>query len=175
MSGGFSGLIMNEIREKNSMAYTAYGVVSTEGLPGSSTYFSGYVGTQNDKAIDAVKLYMNLLTNMPERPERIDNIKSYLRQAVLTSQPDARSLSQQIARWKLQGYADDPTKEMLPMIDRLTFRDIMDYYNSQLKGKPIIIGIVGNPKDIDTKQLEQFGKVVKLNEKKLFNEKDVMF
>ena len=118
---------------------------------------------------------MNLLTNMPERPERIDNIKSYLRQAVLTSQPDARSLSQQIARWKLQGYADDPTKEMLPMIDRLTFQDIMNYYNSQLKGKPIIIGIVGNPKDIDTKQLEQFGKVVKLNEKKLFNEKDVMF
>ena len=175
MSGGFSGLIMNEIREKNSMAYTAYGVVSTEGLPGSSTYFSGYVGTQNDKAIDAVKLYMNLLTNMPERPERMDNIKSYLRQAVLTSQPDARSLSQQIARWKLQGYADDPTKEMLPMIDQLTFQDIMDYYNTQLKGKPIIIGIVGNSKDIDTKQLEQFGKVVKLSEKKLFNETDVLF
>lgn len=175
MSGGFSGLIMNEIREKNSMAYTAYGMVTSEALPGANTYFSGYVGTQNDKAVDAVKLYMDLLTDMPERPERIDNIKSYLRQAVLTSQPDSRSLSQQIARWKLQGYSEDPTKEMLPMIDGLTFQDILDYYRTQLKGKPIVIGIVGNPKEIDTKQLEQFGKVVKLNEKKLFNEKDVMF
>ncbi|MBQ8520071.1 MAG: insulinase family protein [Bacteroides sp.] len=175
MSGGFSGLIMNEIREKNSMAYTAYGMVRTEALPGAETYFTGYVGTQNDKTVDAVKLYMNLLTDMPERPERIDNIKSYLRQAMLTDQPDARSLSEQIARWKLQGYTEDPTKEMLPMVDQLTFQDIVDFYNTQLKGKPIVIGIVGNPKEIDVKQLEQFGKVVKLNEKKLFNEKDVLF
>ena len=51
----------------------------------------------------------------------------------------------------------------------------MDFYHTQLKGKPVVIGIVGNPKDIDTKQLEQFGKVVKLSEKKLFNETDVLF
>lgn len=175
MSGGFSGLIMNEIREKNSMAYTAYGMVTSEGLPGSKVYFSGYVGTQNDKAIDAVKLYMSLLSNMPERPERIENIKSYLRQAALSNQLDFRSLSQQIARWKLQGYTEDPTKEMLPMIDQLTFQDIVDFYNTQLKGKPIVIGIVGNPKEIDIKQLEQLGKVIKLNEKRLFNENDVLF
>lgn len=175
MSGGFSGLIMNEIREKNSMAYSAYGLVGTEALPGSSVYFTGYVGTQNDKAIDAVELYMSLLTDMPEYPERIDNIKSYLRQAVLTSQPEPRSLSQQIAGWKLQGYTEDPAKEMLPMIDGLTFQDILDYYKTQLKGKPIVMGIIGNPKDIDTKQLEAFGKVIKLNAKKLFNENDVLF
>lgn len=175
MSGGFSGLIMNEIREKNSMAYTAYGGVSSIALPGASTYFTGYVGTQNDKAIDAVKLFMSLLTDMPQRPERIDNIKNYLRQSVLTNRPEPRSLSQQIARWKLQGYTEDPAKEMLPMIDGLTFQDIVDFYETQLKGKPIIIGILGNPKEIDVKQLEQFGKVVKLNEKKLFNEKDALF
>lgn len=175
MSGGFSGLIMNEIREKNSMAYTAYGMVSSEELPGGSSYFLGYVGTQNDKTIEAIKLYTDLLTHMPEYPDRIDNIKSFLRQAVLTSQPDTRSLSQQIARWKLQGYTEDPTRAMLPMIDQLTFQDIVDYYDTHLKGKPIVIGIVGNPKDIDIKQLEAWGKVVRLNEKKLYNEKDVIF
>lgn len=175
MSGGFSGLIMNEIREKNSMAYTAYGYVVSQELPGSKSYFTGYVGTQNDKAVDAVKLYMNLLTNMPEHADRIDNIKSYLRQSLLTNQPDARSLSDQIASWKRRGYTDDPAKENLPKIDQLTFQDLMDFYHTQLKGKPVVIGIVGNSKDIDTKQLEQFGKVVKLSEKKLFNETDVLF
>ena len=35
---------MNEIREKNSMAYTAYGFASSRGLPGAQTYFSGYIG-----------------------------------------------------------------------------------------------------------------------------------
>lgn len=175
VSGGFSGLIMNEIREKNSMAYTAYGGVSSDGLPGASMYFSGYVGTQNDKAVDALKIYMRLLADMPERPERMDNIKNYVRQAILTNQPDDRSLSQQMARWKLQGYSEDPAKDMLPVIDSLTFQDIMDFYKTHVKGKPVIIGIVGNPKEIDVKELEQFGKVIKLNEKKLFNENDVLF
>lgn len=175
MDGGFSGLIMNEIREKNSMAYSTYGQAVSLELPGSSTFFTGYIGTQSDKAVDAIKLYVNLLTNLPERPERIDNIKNYLRQSVLTDHPDMRDLSTQIARWKLEGYTDDPAKEMLPKIDQLTFQDIMDFYHEYVKGKPIVIGIVGSPKDIDTKQLEQFGKVVKLSEKKLFNETDVLF
>ena len=175
MGGGFNGLILDEIREKNSMAYTAYGTTTSQRLPGSSVYFTGYVGTQNDKAIEAIKLYMSLLTQMPERPERIDNIKNYLRQSVLSNQPDNRDLSLQIAEWKLQGYTEDPTKEMLPLIDQLTFQDILDYYHTQIKGKPIVIGVVGNPKEIDAKQLEQFGKVIKLSEKKLFNEKDVLF
>ena len=138
-------------------------------------YFSGYVGTQNDKAVDALKIYMRLLADMPERPERMDNIKNYVRQAILTNQPDDRSLSQQMARWKLQGYSEDPAKDMLPVIDSLTFQDIMDFYKTHVKGKPVIIGIVGNPKEIDVKELEQFGKVIKLNEKKLFNENDVLF
>lgn len=175
MSGGFSGLIMNEIREKNSMAYTAGGYISSEKLPNAPLYFSGYVGTQNDKAIDAIKLFLNLLTNMPERPERIDNIKSYLRQSVLTNQPDSRSLSMQIAEWKLRGYTEDPAKNMLPKIEALTFQDILNFYQTEIKGKNIVIGIVGNPKDIGNEQLEQFGKVIKLNEKKLFNETDVLF
>ena len=175
ISGGFSGLIMNEIREKNSMAYTAYGFASSRGLPGAQTYFSGYIGTQNDKAVDAIDLYMKLLTDMPERPGRIDNIKSYLRQSALTDHPDSRNLSLRIAEWKRRGYTDDPAKEELPLIDSLTFPDIVDYYQKNIKGKPIIIGVLGNPKDISIDALKKFGKVIRLNEKKLFNEKDTMF
>lgn len=175
ISGGFSGLIMNEIREKNSMAYTAYGFASSRELPQTKTYFTGYIGTQNDKAIDAIELYLKLLTDMPERPERIDNIKSYLHQSVLTNHPDSRGLSLQIAEWKRKGYTADPAKEKLPIIDALTFQDIMDYYKTNIKGKPIIIGILGNPKEINIDVLKKIGKVIKLNEKKLFNEKDAMF
>ena len=32
-----------------------------------------------------------------------------------------------------------------------------------------------SPKNIDLKRLEKFGKVVKLNERKLFNTKDALF
>ena len=63
MSGGFTGLIMYEIREKRSMAYTAYGVDATPALPGKDCYFYGYVGTQSDKVADAISVYMDILNH----------------------------------------------------------------------------------------------------------------
>lgn len=173
--GGFNGILLQQIREYNSMAYTASGAVSSRKLPGSATYYTGYVGTQNDKAIEAVRLYMSLLRDMPQNPGTIDNIRNFLYQTAFTSRPDFRDLSMQISDWKQEGYTEDPAKEELPGIKALTFEDIVAYYDKHIKGAPVAIGIIGNPKDISVKALSEFGKVIRLNEKQLFNEEDTMF
>lgn len=171
----FTGIVLNEIREKRSMAYTAYAYVGTQGLAGKASFLRGYIGTQNDKANDALDVLMDLVNNMPKNPERIDNIKSYLRQSMLTSHPSFRYKAMQLVSLGYQGYTDDPAKENLPKVDALTFDDIVKFYEEHIKGKPYSIAIMGNPKDIDLKKLEKFGKVVKLNERKLFNNKDNLF
>jgi len=173
-SGGFNGLVMQEIREKNSMAYSTYGMVTGRNLPNSKVYFQGYIGTQNDKALNAIELYTKLLTDMPEHSETIGNIKTYLHEALL-NKPSVRGTSQTIAKWVIQGYDDDPSKELLPKIDALTFEDIVAYYKANVQGKPIVIGIVGDPRQINAKDLAKFGKVIKLNDRNLFNETDVLF
>jgi hypothetical protein len=76
---------------------------------------------------------------------------------------------------ELMGYTDDPAKENLAKIDALTFEDIVKCYKENIQGKPYRIAIMGNPKMIDLKALEKFGKVVKLSEKRLFNSKDKLF
>lgn len=118
---------------------------------------------------------MDLLRNMPENPDRMDNIKSYLRQEALTTHPDFRDKAQYFEQYKRVGYTQDPAIENVPKIDALTFDDIMKYYKENIKDKPIAIGIMGNPKDINVDELKKFGKVIKLSEKKLFNSKDALF
>lgn len=174
-SGGFNGLVTDEIREKRSMAYTAHAFVSTPTLLGNPTYMQGYIGTQNDKANDALDVFMELILNMPQNAERIDNIKGYIRQNALSSQPAFRYKSQSLRNNQRMGYEGDPAKERLPQIDALTFDDIVKFYEENIKGRPYCIGIMGNPKDIDTERLKKFGKVVKLSEKRLFNTKDTLF
>ena len=174
-SGGFNGLVINEIREKRSMAYTAGAYVSTPSLPGNPTYLIGRIGTQNDKANDAIDVFMELISDMPKNAERIENIKSYKRQEALTSHPDFRYKAQYLRMYQRMGYQGDPAEENLKKIDALTFDDIVKFYEENIKGKPYCIGIMGNPKDIDLKKLEKYGKVVKLNERKLFNTKDALF
>jgi len=169
-SGSFNGLVMSEIRENNSMAYTAYGVNITPPLPNKKAYFLGYVGTQGDKAADAIDLYMKLLTDMPVYPDRIENIKTYLRQSALTDKPSFRSESMVFNRWKLLGYTEDPAKVNMPKVDNLTFDQIVSFYNKEIKGKPITIVITGDPKTINLKQIQtNQGKVTKLSANTLFS------
>lgn len=171
----FTGIVLNEIREKRSMAYTAYAYATTQGIARKSTYLMGYIGTQNDKANDALDILMGLTAEMPQNPERIDNIKSYLRQEMLTTHPGFRQKAPYLVSLSYQGYTDDPAKENLSKIDALTFDDIVKFYETHIKGKPYAIAIMGNPKQIDVKRLEKFGKVVRLNNNKLFNTKDTFF
>jgi predicted Zn-dependent peptidase len=169
-SGGFNGLVMNEIRENNSMAYTAVGYVRTPPVQKKNTYFLGYVGTQPDKVSDAIDLYMGLLKEMPLHPERLDNIKTYLKQSALTDKPTFRNKSQQFDTWKTTGYADDPAKVKMPKINALTFDQIVNFYEQKIKGKPITIVIMGDQKLIDTKQIESnHGKMTRLNTNRLFS------
>ncbi len=175
-SGGFSGLVLDEIRTKRSMAYSAGGGVSTPSLQGKSTYFLGSVGTQHDKVADAVDVFMDLINNMPEHPERLENIKTLLRQGYLTSKPSFRSKSQTYAYWEQVGYTEDPAKVNLEKIDNLTWEEIVAYYEANIKNQPVSIIIVGDPKLINMKQIEaKYGKAKKITKTKIFAPLDLDF
>lgn len=171
-SGGFSGLVMNEIREKRSMAYTAYGSYAYPGKLGDKSYLIGYVGTQSDKVADAVDVMMDLITNMPEpedKEARMEDIRTFLYQSILLGKPSMRGKASTFEGWRRLGFNDDPSKTMLPEIEKLTYEDIVNFYQQNIVGKPITIIVIGDQKLIDKKKLEsKYGKFVKVSSGKLF-------
>ena len=171
MSGGFTGVIMNEIRVKRSMAYTAYGVDATPVLPGKDCYFYGYVGTQSDKVTDAISVYMDILNDMPKDSTNIAALKASLKQAAQTAKPSMRGKAATFEYWKRIGYTDDPAKVNAAAIDALSFADIEKFYEDNIKGKPVTIILMGDPKKIDLKAIEaKTGcKVTKITPAKIFN------
>lgn len=177
MSGGFTGLIMYEIREKRSMAYTAYGVDRTAQLPGKECFFYGYVGTQSDKVVDAISTYMDILTDMPKDSTNMEALRAALKQASQTAKPSMRSKAPTYEYWKRIGYTDDPAKINAAAIENLSFNDIEKFYEENIKGKPITIVLMGDPKKIDLKAIEsKVGcKVTKLSPAKLFNSVDELY
>lgn len=168
---GFGGLVIQEIREYRSMAYTADGSENTPPVKGKNAYFEGYIGTQADKTTEAIDIFMELLTNMPQYPERIANIKDYLREGTQTAKPGFRSKSQVYEAWKRLGFTQDPAVTQLPQIENLTFDEVLKFYQKNVQGRPIAIGIVGDPKRVDLEELEKYGKVIKLNKSKIFSDK----
>ena len=177
MSGGFTGLVMYEIRERRSMAYSAYGVYRTPELPDKECYFYGYVGTQSDKVADAISVYMDILTDMPKDDSNIDAIRAVIRQAYQTAKPSMRNKASYYEYWQRLGYKEDPAKVQAEVIDALTFSDIEKFYEENIKGKPVTIILMGDPKKIDLKAIEaKVGcKVTKLSPAKIFNDTQELY
>ena len=175
-SGGFTGLVLDEIREKRSLAYTASGSMRAGALPGKDSYFMGYIGTQSDKVAEAIETFVGLLDSMPEYPERIESVKAALRQDAQISKPSFRGKSQTYAAWQEYGYTMDPAQYNMEKINNLTFEQIKSFYQQNIQGKPVTIVVMGDPKLIDQKKLQQkFGKFIKPSKSRLFAPLDLDF
>jgi predicted Zn-dependent peptidase len=166
--GDFSGLVLQEIREYRSLAYTAGAGFSTPSMKDKPSDFNGYVGTQADKTIEALTVFNDLIRSMPEKADRFDMIRQYLLLSALTKRPDFRNLSKTVNQWQRQGFDKDPLKWKLEQYAAMNFRDISAFYEENLKSKPMVYAIVGDPSKLDLKEIAKFGKVVKVKEAELF-------
>ena len=165
---GMSSLVFQEIREFRSLAYTAYGICRVGKTPELNEAYVGYIGCQNDKTIDALTTMMDLINNMPQKPERIDYIKGAITNSAITSRPGFRNLSNQIEMWKEQGYKTDPNYLFKEKYKTLTFSEIIEFYNTYLKNKPVTISMVGDKKQINFEELATFGVIKEVKIKDIY-------
>ncbi|MDR2972588.1 MAG: insulinase family protein [Bacteroidales bacterium] len=159
---GMSALVFQEIREFRSLGYSTYAYYSNPILKANKGYLVGYLGTQSDKTIEGVSALVDLVKNMPQKPERIETLKRSLLQSINMENVSFRELSWQVSQWRLQGYTEDPRKFRYKIFENLTFDDIVSTYHKFIHGNPIAVTISGNLKKIDTKAFAPFGEVVKV-------------
>lgn len=166
--GGMSGLVFQEIREFRSLAYSAYGFYQSppeEGLPSN---FMGFIGCQSDKTNDAIAVMDSLINFMPEKPDRMEGITSALMEKSQSSKPNFRYLINAYKYWELAGYKDDPNKLQAEKYPGLIFEDIVNLQQAELKGKPMVITIVGDVSMFDIDRLKELGEVIMIKEKDLY-------
>lgn len=167
--GDFSGLVLQEIREYRSLAYTAGAGFVSPVMKGKEVCFSGYVGTQADKTLEAIAVFDTLMRRMPSKVERTEMIRQYLIHSSVSDRPDFRDLSEQIFKWKNQGFDIDPARYIREGYEQLKFEKIYDFYRQHLENQPVVICIVGDQSRIDMEKLSNYGKVVFIPESSLFS------
>ena len=163
LSDGFSGLLMQEIREFRSLAYTTSGSFNKPYFGNSPGIFYAYVGCQSDKTNDAVQVLDSLIRFMPSKPERMESIKLMLKNSSASSYPNFRSLSSAIDFGKQLGYKHSPKLDEYPLYQTLTFDDVYDFYKQNIQNQNHIITIYGNMNNIDKEKLKSMGNVVELS------------
>ena len=164
-----SSLVFQEIREFRSLAYTARALYVKPQEENYNGYLGGYIGCQADKTIESIATMLELIHNMPEKEQRMESIREALIQQASSTTPPFRKTIEQINAWQKLGFQSDPNEQLIEAYKRLTFKDIIEFNQKYIKDQPIIITIVGDAKKFDQKNLENFGKVIKIKKKELYN------
>lgn len=163
-------IVFQEIRELRSLGYSAYGYYYQDHFnrkPGSLFCF---LGTQSDKTIDGVAALSGLITNMPERIEKFNASKDALIMSRASQYYTFRSIPAAVVSWIEEGYDHDPRIETTDIIKKAEYKDIYGFYKRMIKDRPVIIMMSGNMKRIDSKNLENFGKITQFDYKDIFRE-----
>jgi predicted Zn-dependent peptidase len=165
--GGMSSLMFQEIREFRSFAYWAASQYVRPGMVNNEngSYLKTQLSTQSDKTIEALQVLDSLLRDMPVFPEKMVDTKQFLRNNINNSYPSFRNISEHIASQKRQGFNEDINAILLDALDEMDMDTIVDFYLRNVQENVTCYVIVGNLKQIDMRQLEQFGEVRRMRSK----------
>ena len=157
--GGFSGLVLQEIREYRSLAYSAGGGDTYPTLPDKRGRLWGFIGCQADKTNDAVPVMMDLISNLPEKPERIESLQKSMKLKITTDFPEFRALPANILAMQGRGLSTDPNIQAYDEYDDLSMEDLVDFWERNIKGKPVQVMIYGPKNKVDLDKLKEYGPV----------------
>lgn len=139
---GFGSRLMEEIRVKRGLAYSAYGYIS---INKSHTFFTGYLQTKNDSAKEAQNLVKQIVIDFVKKgvtQEELDAAKNFL----LGSEPlRNETLSQRLSKsftLYYRGLAQDYSKKELQEIKNLSLKDLNSYINSHKEIENLTFSIV---------------------------------
>ena len=170
LGGGFSGLILQEIREFKSLAYSAYGRFERLMPKGNPLLFNAYLGCQSDKTNEAVKTMLDVIRNMPAYPERIPGFKTYFESSISSRYPDFRDLSGQAEGLLMNGYQESPLLPAWRNLKSASFEGMMEFYRNNLQNKPFAITIYGDKRKMDMNKLREYGEIIELKSSDLVRE-----
>ncbi|MFY9088772.1 M16 family metallopeptidase [Arcobacter aquimarinus] len=139
---GFGSRLMEEIRVKRGLAYSAYGSIS---INKSHTYFSGYLQTKNENSNEAIKLVEEIIEGFVTNgvtQEELDAAKNFLTGSEpLRSETLAQRLNRAFTLY-YRGLEPDYAKKELDKIQNLKLEDLNKYIKSHNEINNLTFSIV---------------------------------
>lgn len=166
---GLNSIVNQELREQKALAYSVHAKYYNPFFKTQNGHFEAFINTQGSKTIDAIKSFVELIDDMPKYPERIEGIRTKILNQIYADREWFRGVTSTVESWKLKGYKEDPKKHIEQVYSELTFEDIYNFYEKNIKNNSKLITIVGNRKHIDDwEELKEYGKFIELKKSKLF-------
>ena len=166
--GGMNAIVFQELREARGLAYNAYANYGRVAKKEEKENFFTHIITQNDKMMDCVRQFHQILDTIPQSEAAFQIAKD----AVLKQLASQRTLKMAVINsylsMKQLGLDYDLNEKLYRDVQKLTLQDIVRFEQQQVARKPYRYMILGDEKELDIPSLEKIGPIRRLTTEEIF-------
>ena len=166
--GGMNTIVFQELRETRGLAYNAWATYRTLPYRGHSEWFMTHIISQNDKMMDCIRTFHDILDNMPQNDKAFDLAKQSLMKNYQAQRVTKFNVLNQYIVARERGLDKSASEIIYNQLPSLTLQDIVNFQKQNIAKKAYRYIILGDEKELDMKALEKIAPVKRVSLKDIF-------
>ena len=166
--GGMNGIVFQEMREARGLAYSAGARIALPGDLDHNVLYYKNIATQNDKLMDALDAFAEIINEMPVSEPAFTLAKESLLANYRTARTVKANVLWSYLNARKRGLDYDLNKELFEKISNLSLDDVVKYQKENIKGLEYRTGILGRISDFDLNELSRYGKIKVVSIEEIF-------
>ena len=163
-----NGIGCQALREARGLAYSAAAYYLTPSKQGEPENFFTYIITQNDKMMDCVRQFREILDKMPQSEAAFQIAKDALTKQLASQRTTKFNVILAYIAARRMGYDYDVNKKIYDDLQGLTLQDIANFEQQHMAGKTGRYLILGDEKELDIAALEKIAPIHRLSLEEIF-------
>lgn len=166
--GSMNSIVFQEMRESRGLAYSASAWLTSPSKSDDNYIMSAFIATQNDKMLDAIEAFQDIINNMPESEKAFEIAKDALITRLRTERVIKSNILWSYISAEDLGVDFNRKKLMFEAIPNMTLEDVKAFQQKWIKDRKYNFCVLGDTKDIDLKGLSEYGPIKHLTQEEIF-------
>lgn len=163
-----SSIVFQELRESRGLAYSASAWYQTPSRKGMANSFNTYIISQNDKMGDCIKVFNDIIEQMPVSETAFPLAKESLLKRLATERTIKSAILNSYYKARKLGLDHDINADIYNKVKDMTLDDVIDFQQKNVKGRKYKYLILGDEKELDMQLLEKIGTVHRVTTEEIF-------
>ena len=160
-------LLMN-LRESRGLAYSAWAGIVTGGKVIYPYTVQTQIATQNDKMMDAIKTFNDIINNMPESEAAFKLAKEGIISRLRTDRIIKDNILWSYIYAQDMGMNVDKRIKQYNDVQKMTLQDVIGFQKKWMKDRTYTYCILGDKKELDMEALKTIAPIEELTQEEIF-------
>ncbi len=166
--GGMNSIVFQEMRESRGLAYSAWANYAKPAYLKDPYSFRTQIATQNDKMIDAIKTFNEIIDNMPESEAAFKLAKEGMIARMRTERITKMDIIWSYVGAQYLGQNVDSRIKVYNDVQNMNLKDVVNFQKTNIKGRSYSYCILGDKKELDLENLKKIAPVTELTTEDIF-------